>query len=231
MPVYQLCEEVMFPPPAKASASGLLAVGGDLSPERLITAYAMGIFPWYDDDSPILWWSPPKRMILLPEEFHCSRSMMRFLRKRPFETSCDTDFRGVIEACADTPRPGQDGTWITRDMIEAYCRLHKMGIAHSFECREQGELVGGLYGVSLGAAFFGESMFSRRTNASKTAFAALVKFATDHGFLFVDCQNETPHLASLGAKPVTRRKFLNMLEKALELPTHQGVWRAAERQP
>jgi leucyl/phenylalanyl-tRNA--protein transferase len=150
--------------------------------------------------------------------------MVKFLRNHPFEVSCDTDFRGVIQACADTPREGQHGTWITADMIEAYCKLHDMGIAHCFECRQDGVLVGGIYGVSLGAAFFGESMFSHRTNASKTAFGALASFAETHGFHFIDCQNESSHLATLGANLMPRGRFLALLDKALEAPTLQGKW-------
>lgn len=224
MPVYQLDKNLVFPPPDHAEPDGLLAVGGDLSPERLLLAYANGIFPWFDDDNPILWWSPEPRMILNPAEFHCSRSLSRSLKSGRCTVTMDTAFREVIEACAATPRQDQDGTWITREMIDAYTRLHDLGFAHSVECRENGDLVGGLYGISLGHAFFGESMFSHRTNSSKTAFAALCAHLHAWDFPLLDCQMSTPHLKRLGAVEVPRTDFLARLHAALQLPTRQGLW-------
>jgi len=224
MPIYRLTEELAFPPPHLAIEDGLLAVGGDLSPERLLMAYQMGIFPWYSEETPILWWSPDPRFILIPGEFHCSRRLRRTIKKGVFSISCDTAFGEVISACAGTPRPGQPGTWITDEMRTAYCRLHELGIAHSVECRKDGCLVGGLYGISLGRAFFGESMFSHVSNASKVALAALVAFAREHGFEFIDCQVKTNHLMGLGARDVPRRTFLHMLDHSLKHKTLQGTW-------
>lgn len=214
----------MFPRPALALRGGLLAVGGDLEPDRLLLAYRMGIFPWYSEEDPILWWSPNPRLVLIPEELHVSRRLERVLRRGVFSVTADKAFERVIEKCASVPRPGQDGTWITRDMIAAYCRLHEMGYAHSFECWQGGELAGGLYGVSLGSAFFGESMFSLAANASKAALAALVRHAKFWNFSFIDCQIPTPNLLRLGAKEIRRAQFLGMLDAALKAPTRVGPW-------
>lgn len=198
-----------FPPveTALSEPQGLLAAGGDLSPERLLAGYRRGIFPWYSPGQPILWWSPDPREILLPGEFHCSRSLRRLQRSGQFEAGFDTDFAAVVAGCAE-PRSTSPGTWITREMQQAYRRLHQLGFAHSVEIRRAGQLVGGLYGVRLGRVFFGESMFSRVSNASKLALAALVEHCLTNGIETIDCQLASPHLRSLGSRSVSRRDFL-----------------------
>lgn len=216
MPVFQLPEEIIFPDPELARKDGLLAIGGDLSQERLLTAYSMGIFPWYNEDSPILWWSPNPRLVLIPEELKVSRSLRKFINKGLLKVTVNTVFEQVIRSCAGAPREGQNGTWITEEMIEAYVRLHKAGYAHSVESWHEGKLVGGLYGIILGKAFFGESMFSRESNASKAAFVHIVEILMERGFKLIDCQVKTEHLMSLGAREVPRKTFLKMLEQALE---------------
>ncbi|MBI5093603.1 MAG: leucyl/phenylalanyl-tRNA--protein transferase [Candidatus Hydrogenedentes bacterium] len=224
MPVFALTEDLAFPPPHRARRDGLLAIGGDLSVQRLLLAYRSGIFPWYSEGDPILWWSPDPRLVFIPDEFRVSTSLRRVIRSGRFTVTMDTAFREIITACADTRGPGRDGTWITPEMAGAYCALHNAGYAHSVECWEAGELAGGLYGVSLGAAFFGESMFSRVSNASKVALAALVEHARAWRFSFIDCQMTTGHLLSLGAREVTRKTFLHMLEAALAAETRVGRW-------
>ena len=224
MAIYRLGREVAFPDPALAEPDGLLAVGGDLSPERVLAAYAQGIFPWFDDQSPILWWSPDPRLILDPGDLHVSRSLERTLRRGTFRVSADTAFERVIRRCAERDRPGQAGTWITEEMVEAYVRLHQLGVAHSFEAWEGDALAGGLYGVSLGSAFFGESMFADRRDASKSAFVRAVEWLDSRGVGLVDCQVRTEHLVSLGAREVPRRVFLERLRAALERPTLGGRW-------
>ena len=223
MPVYRLPEAVVFPPVDHAEKSGLLAVGGDLSPERLLAAYREGIFPWYGDGEPILWWSPDPRFVLLPDELRISRSMRQFLKKGVLRITFDRAFREVIAACQRS-RPGQDGTWITAEMQEAYGNLYDLGYAHSVEVRREGELVGGLYGVSLGRAFFGESLFSAVPNASKTALIALVPRLRERGFDLIDCQVESAHLAGLGARPIPRRDFCALLKESLRHETLLGNW-------
>ena len=223
MPVYRLPDRILFPPVDRAVKSGLLAVGGDLSPERLLAAYREGIFPWYGEGEPILWWSPDPRFILLPAELRVSRSMRQFLKKGLVRITFDQDFRGVIAAC-QKPRPGQDGTWITPEMQDAYSALHDLGFAHSVEAWCGGALVGGLYGVALGHAFFGESMFSAKANASKAALITLVTRLSELNFDLIDCQVETPHLGSLGARPVPRRKFGELLHASLRHETLRGNW-------
>lgn len=224
MPVFLLTEEIAFPPPHLATEEGLLAVGGDLSEDRLLLAYRMGIFPWYSEGGPILWWSPDPRLILLPDELHVSRSLSRTMRKGTFTVTMDEAFDRVIEACASVPRRGQDGTWITTEMVAAYCGLHAAGYAHSVECWQHGRLAGGIYGISLGRCFFAESMFSRVSNASKVALAELVGYLKSRRFEFIDCQVTNPHLLSLGAREVSRDAFLGMLESGLQAETRKGKW-------
>ncbi|MDY7226552.1 leucyl/phenylalanyl-tRNA--protein transferase [Hyalangium rubrum] len=226
MPIYLLDPEdpESFPPPEKADRTGLLAVGGDLSPERLLAAYARGIFPWYSEGQPILWHSPNPRFVLEPEKLHVGRSLRKVLNAGAYEVRWDTAFADVITACSQVPRPGQTGTWITDEMLQAYVTLHRMGFAHSIEAWAGGELKGGLYGVSLGAAFFGESMFARAPDASKAAFATAVERFVEWGFQLIDCQVETEHLARFGAEQWPRRRFLTALERALKEPTRRGPW-------
>ncbi|MEH6387736.1 MAG: leucyl/phenylalanyl-tRNA--protein transferase [Pseudomonas profundi] len=197
---------------ALADPNGLLAVGGDLSPARLERAYRLGIFPWYQEGQPLLWWSPDPRTILRPEKLHVSRSMRKFLRHTPFKVTLDQDFPAVMAACAE-PRDYTDSTWITSDMQTAYCELHKRGIAHSVEVWDGAQLVGGLYGVALGKVFFGESMFSRRTNASKTGFIRLVEWLDECDFELIDCQMPTDHLFSFGAESISRHEFRSQLTR------------------
>ena len=224
MPVFTLSKRLSFPPPHLAIREGLLAVGGDLSVERLLLAYRSGIFPWYSKGEPILWWSPDPRLVLYPEELRISRSLRRIMKKNIFRITFDQAFERVILACAEAKRPGQDGTWIVEEMIAAYCALHEAGYAHSVECWREGKLAGGLYGVSLGAAFFGESMFHHRPNASKIAFARLVQRLTAWEFQLIDCQQPTRHLASFGATCWPRETFLRTLANALTAPTRKGKW-------
>ncbi|MAE95033.1 MAG: leucyl/phenylalanyl-tRNA--protein transferase [Deltaproteobacteria bacterium] len=227
MPVYRLADEVAFPPPEEAEPGGLLAVGGDLRPERLLLAYSMGIFPWYDEE-PILWFSPEPRMALCPSELHVARRLERTLRQGRFAFSLDRAFPAVIEACAQAPRREQDGTWINPDMIRAYTRLHELGFAHSCEAWQGGELVGGVYGISLGSAFFAESMFHRATDASKAAFVTLVRELAAWEFTLIDCQMHTDHLARFGATEWSRERFQTALARATAVPTRRGPWRLAE---
>jgi len=223
MPVYRLCDSPVFPPPEEAEEGGLLAVGGDLSPRRLLTAYATGIFPWYQEE-PILWYSPDPRMVLVPSELRVSRRLRRTLRQGAFDLRLDSAFEEVIRACASVPRPGGAGTWITSDMIAAYCALHELGYAHSSEAWREGELVGAVYGVSLGSSFFGESMFFRRRDASKAALVALVWQTEAWGFELFDCQMHTEHLARFGARGWPRHRFLRVLRESMEHPTRRGRW-------
>jgi leucyl/phenylalanyl-tRNA--protein transferase len=231
VPVYRLPREPVFPDPARAEADGLLAVGGDLSPERLLTAYASGIFPWFDDDSPILWWSPDPRLVIEPARLHVPRSLQRTIRRGRYRVTADEAFAEVISRCASRPRPGQRGTWITAEMRDAYVRLHDLGYAHSFEAWEGTELAGGLYGVSLGSAFFGESMFADRTDASKVAFVRSVAWLAGHGVGLVDCQIRTEHLVRLGAHEIPRAEFLRRLARALRAATRRGRWTLDEPDP
>ena len=225
MPIFRLDPaDDGFPDPRLADESGLLAVGGDLRPSRLLNAYALGIFPWYSEGQPILWHSPNPRFVLDPERFHLPRSLGKTMRRGEFEVRFDTAFERVIRACARTPRPGQNGTWITRAMERAYVELHRQGYAHSVEAFREDELCGGVYGVSLGSAFFGESMFAHAPDASKVAFAALVERLKGWGFTLIDCQQETEHLARFGAEPWPRERFLEALDRALEAPTRTGSW-------
>ncbi|MCG8422674.1 MAG: leucyl/phenylalanyl-tRNA--protein transferase [Proteobacteria bacterium] len=224
MPVFRLDERLLFPPAELADENGVIAVGGDLRPERLLLAYASGIFPWYGEDLPIIWHSPDPRMVLEADSIHISRSLRKSIRKRPYEIRLDTAFDRVIEACAATPRMDQDGTWIIDEVKDAYLQLHQLGFAHSAEAWRGDELVGGLYGVSLGAAFFGESMFARADDASKIAFVVLVEQLAAWSIDLIDCQVYTDHLARFGAEEWSREEFLAALENALEKPTRCGVW-------
>lgn len=224
MPIFRLVEDMVFPPPDYADPSGLIAVGGDLSSERLLEGYRVGIFPWYSDDQPILWWSPDPRFILELDEFKISRSLQKTLRRKIFQVTFDRVFEEVIAACSVVPREGQRGTWITQEMRDAYLELHGLGYAHSVESWFGGKLAGGLYGVSLGKAFFGESMFHHKTDASKVALATLVDKLRTWGFHFIDSQMTTEHMMSLGAKEVPRRIFLKRLQSALRHSTRRGKW-------
>lgn len=219
-----------FPPVDQTIMGGLLAFGGDLSVPRLLSAYREGIFPWYNESELIQWWCPEERMILLPDHFILSRSMQRICRRQRFTVKFDCQFREVITACSKVPREGQDGTWILPEMIDAYCALHEQGFAHSVECYEQEELVGGLYGVSLGDAFFGESMFSLRSNASKFALTCLVALALEWELRFIDCQLYTSHLDSLGAICIPRSLFLEFLAECLAASTRGGKWHLVAEQ-
>ena len=228
MPIFRLIDEPIFPPPDYADPSGLIAVGGDLSNERLLEAYRVGIFPWYSDDQPILWWSPDPRFVLYLEDFKISRSLQKTLKKGVFTVTLDRAFEEVIDACAAIPRQGQNGTWIVPEMKQAYINLHGLGYAHSVETWFNNKLAGGLYGVSLGKAFFGESMFHYKTDASKVALAVLVEKLKSWDFHFIDSQLATEHMLSLGAKEVPRRIFLKQLGSALKQPTRRGKWRITQ---
>lgn len=224
-----------FPPLSKALAepNGLLCAGGDLSPERMLDAYLHGIFPWYSPGEPILWWSPDPRMVLRPQDFRISRSLRKALRHGACEIRLDTAFEQVIRACANTPRPGQRGTWIVPDIIAAYTTLHELGVAHSVETWEEGELIGGLYGVGIGGMFYGESMFAHRTDASKLALAHLCSFLQERGVAMIDCQMHTNHLASLGAAPIPRQEFIASLRQLTADPGQGcgvGPWPATAAQ-
>lgn len=212
-----------FPPLEAASPEGLLAVGGDLNPDRLLSAYRQGVFPWFSDGQPILWWSPDPRAILYPADLHISRSLRKSLRTQGFAVTADRAFDHVIQRCAES-RNAREGTWITSGMQEAYCTLHRMGYAHSVETWQNGQLVGGLYGLAIGKAFFGESMFSQITDASKTALVALSVSLTASGYHFIDCQVVSEHLNSLGAKAVPRYRFSSELKQAVETPVNETPW-------
>jgi len=214
MSIFSLTRELVFPPAYLADPDGLLAVGGDLSADRLLLAYRSGIFPWFNED-PILWWSPDPRFVLFPEELKVSASMKQVLKKQVFKITVNQDFKGVISHCSTIPRAHQDGTWITTQMQEAYLRLHKAGYAISVECWQDNELVGGFYGVRIGHCFFGESMFSKVSNASKAAFITFVHTCIQEKIAVIDCQVHTPHLASLGARFITRDDFLQLLRQHL----------------
>lgn len=210
-----------------ADPNGILAVGGDLSPERLLTAYTWGIFPWFNEGEPIIWWSPDPRFVLFPEELKVSKSMRPYFNQKKFTLTFDTQFEAVMRACQTQRRKGQySGTWITEDMLAAYVRLHHLGYAHSVEVWKNEELVGGLYGIALGKVFFGESMFARQRDASKFGFISLVKKLQEVGFELIDCQQETNHLGSLGARAIDRKEFLEILQKNQKEETFVGSWTA-----
>ena len=225
MPVYQLIPDVpLFPPAEEAEADGLLAVGGDLTKERLLAAYRQGIFPWYEVGQPILWWCPDPRLVLFPEELKISRSLRKGLRKQEFEIRFDSSFENVIKACADVRTEQGKGTWIIPEMQQAYTELHQEGYAHSVESWLNGELVGGLYGISLGQCFFGESMFSTVSDSSKAALVALAEFSKQAGIKIIDWQMPTQHLLSLGAREIDRQSFLRKLNQYLEKHDIKGPW-------
>lgn len=214
MSVFLLGKKLIFPSVQLADPDGLLAYGGDLSSERLLLAYREGIFPWYSEP-PILWWSPDPRFVLFPEEIKISASMKQVFRKNLFTITFDQDFAGVIAGCKNSPRPGQDGTWITSSVEAAYIKLHKEGYAHSVECWYEGQLAGGFYGIQLGKCFFGESMFARVSNASKAAFITFVKRAQEEGIEMIDCQVHTEHLESLGARFIDRDTFITTIKRLI----------------
>lgn len=217
--------DLRFPSVDRASPEGLLAVGGDLRPERLLEAYRHGIFPWYNEDDPILWWSPDPRAVLFPGKLHVPRSLMKRLRSNVFTVTFDTCFRHVMEQCAG-PRPQypEGGTWITDDMLAAYTRLHELGHAHSVESWQDGRLVGGVYGVALGGAFFAESMFTRVDDASKIALVTLIRQLQAWNFRLMDCQQSSPHVMRFGAEEIPRSDFINQLTTALTHPDRGGPW-------
>jgi leucyl/phenylalanyl-tRNA--protein transferase len=222
--VYRLPRQIVFPDPREAEEDGLLAVGGDLSVERLLTAYASGIFPWFTRGRTPYWFSPDPRLVLRPEALHVPRSLERTLRRGTFRVTADRAFEQVMAGCAAAPREGQRGTWISKAMVEGYVGLHRAGFAHSFEAWEGDALVGGLYGVSLGAAFFGESMFAARPDASKAAFATAVRWLRAQGLRLVDCQVTTGHLLRFGAEEWPRERYLAALADLLQAPTRRGAW-------
>lgn len=227
VPVYRLLSsEPSFPDPEEANYDGLLAIGGALTEDWLLSAYQSGIFPWFSEGDPVMWWSPDPRCILYPGEVYISKSMRSKLRSPRWSFTMDLDFDAVIDQCAAVPREGQDGTWITGEMRAAYKRLHRIGMAHSAEARYDGELVGGLYGVSIGAAFFGESMYSEISDASKYAMINLCKHLEMHEFKFLDCQIYNGHLERMGAELMPRHRFLDMLDEAMEADTLPGTWKA-----
>lgn len=210
--MYFIRKEMYFPPVEEVNEDGILAVGGDLSPERLMLAYRNGIFPWFDEDEPILWWAPEYRMVVFPDEFKVSKSMRNILNRNIFKITFDQNFREVISNCSAIKRNGQNGTWISSEMIEAYCKLHELGFAKSVEVWLEDVLVGGLYGIDLGDVFCGESMFSKVSNASKVAFSSLVNKLKDDNYKLLDCQVHNDHLESLGAREITRDDFMAIIK-------------------
>ncbi len=223
MTIFALSDDIAFPPVHRAEKNGILAVGGDLSSERLIAAYSQGIFPWFSDGDPIIWWSPDPRFVLFPPELKVSKTMRQVIRRNLFTITADRNFPGVIRGCQE-PRRRERGTWITAEMMEAYERLHLMGIAHSVEAWQNGELAGGLYGLSLGSCFFGESMFTRVDNASKAAFITMVRRLEERGFLLIDCQVYTEHLENLGARHISRGEYIALLGRCLQTETTRHSW-------
>jgi len=223
MPIFRLDKQIIFPPVEFAEESGILAIDGDLSPARLIEAYRNGIFPWYSDDDPIIWWSPDPRFVLFPDEIYISKTMRQVLKRKTFSITYDTCFTDVISECRN-PRKDDDGTWITDEMIDAYSRLHDMGVAHSVEAWKDGTLAGGLYGISLGGCFFGESMFTKESNASKAALITLACKLKELNFSLIDCQVFTEHLKSMGAREIPRSDFIAKINESLNQRTLTGNW-------
>jgi leucyl/phenylalanyl-tRNA--protein transferase len=227
MPVFQITDKLAFPPAELAEKNGLLAIGGDLSPERLLLAYRKGIFPWYSEGDPILWWSPSPRLVIFPDEFKIPKRLSRLMRQKSFTVTMDLAFRQIISACAGSDNRQEKGTWITNDMQEAYCTLHDMGYAHSVECWHEEELAGGLYGISLGKIFFGESMFSILPNSSKIALVHLVQKLQEWNFDLIDCQMRTEHLMQFGAREIPGNHFQKLLDKNTARPEQKGKWQPA----
>lgn len=217
-------ERIEFPPVSQATREGIVAMGGNLSPGVLLSAYSQGIFPWFSENEPILWWSPDPRFVLFPANIHISKSMRKLLSQERYTTTFDADFERAITECSTMERPGQNGTWITDGMISSYIELHELGYAHSIEVWEGETLAGGLYGVSLGSCFFGESMFSRLPNSSKAALAVLCTALVQAEFDVVDCQVYTPHLETMGAELIPREQFLALLQIGIQSPTLRGDW-------
>ena len=226
MPIFWLNDDdISFPNPELANPDGILAVGGDLTPERLLLAYRIGLFPWFNPEDPILWWSPDPRFILYPKNLKIAKSMRSYFNQKKFQITFDQAFETVMKSCQQAYRKGQSGgTWITEDMLKAYCTLHEKGFAHSVEVWKGEELVGGLYGISLGRIFYGESMFSNVSNASKFGFISLVKKLEERNFTLIDCQQRTPHLESLGGEFVDRKVFLKYMELNQKETTLKGSW-------
>lgn len=224
MPVFRLTQKLLFPPSHHADPDGLLAVGGDLSPERLLLAYQQGIFPWYSEHTPPLWWSPDPRLVLFPSELKVSKSLQRVVAKNLFRVTLDQAFWDVIQQCAMVKRREGEGTWIVPEMVEAYHHLHRLGYAHSVESWLGGQLAGGLYGVALGRVFFGESMFTRKTDASKVAFVHLVDLLRRMKFVLIDCQVTTAHLKRFGAREIPRKEFLEYLATATRETREPVSW-------
>ncbi len=223
MPVFRLDDRLVFPP-VHLAEDGLLALGGDLRPERLILGYSQGIFPWYAENLPILWHSPDPRMVMTTRDLVIQRSLRKQIKRKPYRLALDTAFEQVLRGCSAAPRPGQTGTWLIPEMVDAYGKLHELGFAHSIEAWDGDQLVGGLYGVSLGAAFFGESMFAKAPDASKIAYAAIVRQLELWQIGLIDCQVHTDHLERFGAHEVPRQKYLDLLKVALDEPTKRGRW-------
>ncbi len=231
MPIFRLSEKMSFPPPHFAAGNGLLAIGGDLSEERLLLAYRTGIFPWFSPYDPILWWSPDPRLVLYPDEVHVPARLRRKIKSGTFEITSDSAFDRVIVECARVRKENNEETWLVDEMIEAYQCLHERGYAHSVEAWHCGKLAGGLYGVCLGGVFFGESMFTRVTDASKVALISLCSYMVENNFDLIDCQIATSHLMWMGAREVPRKVFLKQLETSLDRPTPMGKWRIEARAP
>jgi len=224
MPVFQLTEKIIFPHPDLAEETGLLAVGGDLSVPRLIAAYRLGIFPWYSDNDPILWWFTSPRLVLFPEELRVTKRLNRYYKNSVLRMTINQAFDEVIMSCAATRRARDEETWITQDMLQAYKQLHRKRYAHSVECWHGDSLVGGLYGIALGRVFFGESMFSAYPNSSKLALIYLVNFLTLNGYRLIDCQMTTNHLVSLGAREMTGKEFQDLLKTYIHSNNYNGAW-------
>jgi leucyl/phenylalanyl-tRNA--protein transferase len=224
MPVFQLTDEIVFPHPDLAEENGLLAIGGDLEPDRILAAYRVGIFPWYAENDPILWWFTSPRLIMFPEELRVSKRLGRYYRKSELLFTINRAFEQVITNCAVTRKLQGEETWITRDMIRAFVILHKKGFAHSIECWEEDRLVGGLYGIALGRVFFGESMFSKVDNSSKFALIYLVDYLQRNGYRLIDCQMTTPHLVSLGAREIPGKAFQHLLKTHIKSTSPDGAW-------